>query len=105
MKLQKELDILEEFKTDFNEFINDFDLEMDFQANQANYEQTYRAEYQELLQEKINRRSDCDIFSRSEFKMPSFSNTGTKDISVIDQIGKIVDNSDYSMPLVVFNTN
>jgi hypothetical protein len=33
MKLQKELDILEEFRTDFNEFINDFDLEMDFQAN------------------------------------------------------------------------
>ena len=30
MKLQKELDILDEFKLDFNEFIKDFDLEMDF---------------------------------------------------------------------------
>ena len=36
--------------------------------------------------------------------MPSFSHIGEKDISVIDQIGKVVDNSDFSMPLVVFNT-
>jgi hypothetical protein len=36
--------------------------------------------------------------------MPCFSHIGEKDISVIDEIGKIVDNSDFSMPLVVFNT-
>lgn len=36
--------------------------------------------------------------------MPSFHSTGLQDISIIDQIGKIVDNSDFSMPLVVFNT-
>ena len=105
MKLQKELDTLDEFKTDFNDFIADFDLEMDFQANQANYEESYKAQYQELLHDKINKRSDNDIFSRSEFKMPTFSQAGTKDIGIIDQIGKIVDNSDFSMPLVVFNTN
>jgi hypothetical protein len=37
--------------------------------------------------------------------MPTFSQMGTKDISFLDQMGKIVDNSDFSMPLVVFNTN
>ena len=84
MKLQKELDVLDEFKTDFNDFITDFDLEMDFQANQANYEESYKAQYQELLHDKINRRSDCDIFRRSEFKMPTFSQVGTKDINVLD---------------------
>ena len=37
--------------------------------------------------------------------MPTFSQAGTKDISILDEIGKIVDNSDFSMPLVVFNSN
>lgn len=30
IKLQKELDLLDEFKEDFDKFIDDFDLEMDF---------------------------------------------------------------------------
>jgi hypothetical protein len=57
-----------------------------------------------MLQEKINRRSDNDIFSRSEFIMPTFQQAGLKDLNYIDEIGKITDNSDFSMPLVVFNT-
>ena len=77
---------------------------MDYLANKASFEDGYKKEYQEMLSEKINRRSDNDIFSRSEFKMPSFHQIGTKDLSVIDEIGKIVDNSDFSMPLTVFNT-
>lgn len=85
--------------------MRDFDLEMDFQANQANFETSYKSAYQELLSERINRRSDNDIFSRSEFKMPTFSHVGLKDISIIDQIGKVNDNSDFSVPLVVFNTH
>jgi len=73
-------------------------------ANKASFEEGYKAQYQELLQDKINRRSDNDIFARSEFKMPSFHQIGEKDLDAINQIGKIVDNSDFSMPLVVFNT-
>ena len=30
IKLQKELDLLDEFKEDFDKFIDDFDLEMDY---------------------------------------------------------------------------
>lgn len=96
--------MVEEFKKEFNDFIDDFDLEMDYLANKSSFEDGYKSEYQELLTERINRRSDNDIFSRSEFKMPTFSNTGEKDISTIDLLGKIVDNSDFSLPLVVFNT-
>ena len=81
-----------EFKTDFDEYIGDFDLEMDFQANQASYESSYKTQYQELLHDKINRRSDNNIFTRSEFAIPTFSEAGTKDINIIDEIGKIVDN-------------
>lgn len=77
---------------------------MDHLANEANFENEYKQQYQELLNDKINRKSDNDIFSRSEFKMPSFHEMGQLDISLLDKIGKIVDNSDFSMPLVVFNT-
>ena len=77
---------------------------MDFLANQANFENGYKTEYKELLTDRINRRSDNDIFSRSAFKMPSFHRIWQKDMEVIDHIGKIVDNSDFSMPLVVFNS-
>ena len=104
MKLQKEINHLSEFNNEIMDFINDFDTEMDFLANKASYENGFKLEFQELLTERVNKRSDNDIFSRSEFKMPSFSQIGEKDISIIDQIGKIVDNSDFSMPLVVFNT-
>ena len=53
------------------------------------------------MTEKINRRSDNDIFSRSEFKMPTFHTLGSMQV---EKIGRIVDNSDFSMPLVVFNS-
>ena len=96
--------MLAEYKADFDDFILDFDIEMDFLANQANFENGYKTEYKELLTDRINRRSDNDIFSRSAFKMPSFHRIGQKDMEVIDHIGKIVDNSDFSMPLVVFNS-
>jgi len=38
MKLQKEINLMDEFKSDFNDFINDFDVEMDYLANMASYE-------------------------------------------------------------------
>ena len=104
IKLQKELTLVEEFKTELDEFIQDFDVEMDNMANEASFQNTYKLQFQEILQEKINRRSDNDIFSRSEFKLPTFCQSSAKDLQIIDEIGKIVDNSDFSMPLVVFNT-
>ena len=104
MKLQKEIDLIEEFKSELDDYILDFDLEMDYLANQANFESTYKAQYQELLTDNINKKSEGDIFSRSEFKMPNFCQIGQIDINFIDEIGKIVDNSDFSMPLVVFNS-
>ena len=64
--------------------MRDFDLEMDCQANTASFENTYKADYAEIMQDQINRRSDHDIFARSEFKMPTFSQIGKKDIDIID---------------------
>jgi hypothetical protein len=45
LKLQKEINMLEEFKTDFNDFIQDFDIEMDFLANKSSYEDGYKSQY------------------------------------------------------------
>lgn len=44
------------------------------------------------------------MFGRSQFIMPTFHQVGSIDFEVIDSIGKIVDNSDFSIPLVLFNT-
>ena len=44
-----------------------------------------------------------NFFAVSEYKYPSFSCLETE-IESIDQIGNIIDNSDFSMPLVAFNT-
>ena len=40
MKLQKELTLIEEFKADFDDYLEDFDLEMDYLANKASFEAT-----------------------------------------------------------------
>lgn len=95
---------MQEFKTDFEDFVKDFDIEMDFLANKATFETGYKAEYGELVREGVNRRSDGDVFLRSDFRPPSFCQVGAKDIGVVDQIGKIVDNSDFSQPLALFDT-
>ena len=40
--MQKEIDLIEEFKSELDDYILDFDLEMDYLANQANFENTYK---------------------------------------------------------------
>ena len=42
IKLQKELNLLDEFRSDFSDFIKDFDLEMDYLANKASFEDGYK---------------------------------------------------------------
>jgi hypothetical protein len=34
-----------EFQADFDDFINDFDFEMDYLANKASFEEGYKKEY------------------------------------------------------------
>ena len=44
-----------------------------------------------------------NFFAVSEFKFPSFTCLQSE-VDVVDTIAKITDNSDFSMPLVAFNT-
>ena len=45
-----------------------------------------------------------NFFAVSEFKYPTF-NCMQEEVDLIDTIGKITDNSDFSMPLVTFNSH
>ena len=45
MKLQKEIGLLNEFSSDFTDFMQDFDLEMDCLANKASYEEGFKLQY------------------------------------------------------------
>ena len=79
--------------------MQDFDVEMDFMANRANFDY-YWQEFKQLEQ---TMKKSTNFFSVSEFKYPQFDHMQSE-MDQVDQIGKITDNTDFSMPLVVFNT-
>lgn len=79
--------------------MGDFDLEMDFMANRA----TFDYYWQEFKQLETKMKKTTSYFAVSEFKFPSFHSLETE-LESVDQIGHVIDNSDFSMPLVVFNT-
>jgi hypothetical protein len=79
--------------------MTDFDQEMDFMANRANFDYYW----QEFKQLETTMKKPTNFFAVSEYKLPSFQSLATE-LTLIDDIGKIADNSDFSMPLVVFNT-
>ena len=72
---------------------------MDFMANRANFDYYW----QEFKQLESKMKKSTNFFAVSEFKFPKFESMA-REIDVIDEIGKITDNSDFSMPLVVFNS-
>ena len=79
--------------------MQDFDLEMDFMANRANFDYYW----QEFKQLEATMNKPTNFFAVSEFKFPTFLSMQSE-IDSIDSLGQVQDNSDFSMPLVVFNT-
>ena len=86
-------------KGDFELLSRDFDLDMDFLANQADYSRINR-EFEHLLQ---NVESPPYFLWASRFMMPSFE-TVKNDIEDLMQIGRIVDMSEYNEPIIAVNT-
>lgn len=68
-------------------------------ANRANFDY-YWQEFKQL-EKTINKSTN--FFAVSEYKLPTFLSMQSE-VELLDSIGKISDNSDFSMPLVVFNT-
>lgn len=99
IKLERESHNLKDYVKEFDDFLLDFDQEMDFMANRANFDYYW----QEFKQLESKMKKATNFFAVSEFKPPKFESMASE-IEAVDQIGKITDNSDFSMPLVVFNT-
>ena len=100
MKLERESKDLRDFTKEFDDFFGDFDTEMDFMANRCQFD--YFWEEFKTLERTMKKATN--FFAVSEFKFPNFSCLPTE-VDLIDQIGKITDNSDFSMPLVAFNSH
>ena len=100
MKLERESKDLKEFSKDFDDFFAEFDTEMDFMANRCQFDYFW----QEFKQLEQTMKRATNFFAVSEFKFPNFSCL-TSELDIIDSIGKITDNSDFSVPLVVFNSH
>ena len=69
MKLEKDLNNLKSYQTDFSEFLTEFDQEMDFLANKASLD----GQVQELqmIEREMNR--GVEFYKSSEFKEPTFT--------------------------------
>jgi hypothetical protein len=90
---------LQAYCKEFGYFVGDFDCDMDYMANRANFDYYW----QEFKQLEATMKKSTNFFSVSEYKYPTFQ-TMKSELDQIDNLGAIADNSDFSMPLVVFNT-
>ncbi len=99
MKIERDLQELKAFSADFQEFFSDFDPEMDYLANKASMD----GQIQELAFIESELKKGTQFFKSSNFKYPTFSYINNE-LELIDNLGKITDNSDFSMPLITFNT-
>ncbi|CDW86358.1 kelch motif family protein [Stylonychia lemnae] len=97
--MERDLNELKNYSLDFTEFLNDFDFEMDYLANKASLD----GQVQELMFIETELKKGSQFFKSSDFKFSTFSYLALE-LENIDQLGKITDNSDFSMPLVAFNT-
>ena len=80
--------------------MNEFDSEMDFLANKASFD----GYFFDLQTMETDIKKGTNFFKVSEFRAPTF-NYLNHELELIDQLGKITDISDFSMPLVAFNTH
>ena len=68
IKLQRESTDLQSYVKEFDDFMLDFDLEMDFMANRANFDYYW----QEFKQLEATMKKSTNFFAVSEFKYPHF---------------------------------
>lgn len=99
-KLKKNLLDLETFLKELKEdFFSDFDLEMDFLANQATMQQ-YEEELREL-EEKLQERAS--FLKPSNFALPQFQ-VLPMELDLIEEIGRIEDTREFKLPICLLNT-
>ena len=99
IQLESAEDQLNDLEDDLTSFTQEFNFDMDSQANRAGYE-GFKERFEEIQSEKSK---ESNFLRNSKFVYPTFDTVAT-DVEDIMDYGRIVDNSEYSKPLIVMNT-
>lgn len=99
LQVQNTEENIKEVENDLHTFADEFDLDMDQQANRAGYKRV------KDLYEEVKAEQDRKTFflENSAFVPPTFE-TVSSDVDEIMDFGRIIDNSEFSEPLIVMNT-
>lgn len=99
LQLETAEDELNDLEDDLTSFTQEFNFDMDSQANRAGYE-GFKERFEAIQSE---RSKDTNFLRNSKFVYPTFETVAT-DIEDIMDYGRIVDNCEYCKPLIVMNT-
>ena len=99
LQVQNTENNIKEVESDIYTFSKEFDLEMEHQANKAGYEMV-RMRFEELRE---NQERKTYFLRNSKFVPPTFEIVSS-DLEDIMDIGRVVDNCEYSEPLTIMNT-
>ena len=99
LQLQNTEENLQETEGELQTFTAEFDVDMDYQANKAGYERL-RQRFEEIRTEQARKPY---FLRNSKFVTPTFE-TVASDLEDIMDFGRIVDNCEFSEPLITMNT-
>ena len=90
---------IKNIEADLQSFINEFDRDLENQANRTPYE-SIKQRFEEMQE---NQERKTYFLRNSKFVPPSFETVST-DIEDLMDFGRIVDNWEFSEPLITLNT-
>jgi hypothetical protein len=99
LQVQNTQENIKEAENDLHAFADEFDLDMDQQANRAGYERV-KDRFEEVREEQERK---THFLKNSEFVPPTFE-TVSFDVDEIMDFGRVIDNNEFSEPLIVMNT-
>ncbi|CAI2362087.1 unnamed protein product [Moneuplotes crassus] len=99
LQVQNTEENIKQVEDNIQNFTEEFDLDMEHQANKAGYESVKR-EFEEL---EMDQEKKTYFLRNSRFVPPTFE-TVSSDLPDIMDIGRIVDNCEFSEPLITMNT-
>jgi hypothetical protein len=90
---------IEEIEGDLHTFTEEFDVDMEHQANRAGFEMI-KNRFDEVKTEQQRKNY---FLRNSKFEPPKFDTVAT-DVEDIMDFGRVVDQSEFSQPLIIMNT-
>jgi hypothetical protein len=99
LKLEKTSDEFKDTENELQIYAEEFSLDMDFQANKAGFNMI-KERYEEVMAEHLRK---AYFLRNAKYVPPSFQTVRT-DVEGIMDIGRIVDNCEFTRPLTLMNT-